>query len=143
VSRQITETRIIPAPAARIFELLADPSKHPIIDGSGTVIAARGSQRRLALGMRFGMDMRIGASYKILNTVVEFEEGTLIAWRHFNGHRWRWRLTPVDDDHTEVTETFDWTTARHPLLISLSPFPRRNRVAITRTLDRLAALYAA
>lgn len=52
-------------------------------------MAARGQRRRLALGMQFGMDMRIGANYKILNTVVKFDEGRLIAWRHFNGYRWR------------------------------------------------------
>ena len=35
----VTVQRLIPAPAAAIFDLLADPSRHPQIDGSGTVIA--------------------------------------------------------------------------------------------------------
>jgi hypothetical protein len=89
------------------------------------------------------MDMKIGASYKVLNTVVEFEEGRLIAWRHFNGHRWRWRLEPLDGGRTEVTETFDWSTAKFPLAISLSPFPRKNAEGIEKTLARLTELFPA
>lgn len=137
----IRESRVVSATPEEIFELLADPAQHPLIDGSGSVLAARGAPRRLALGMKFGMDMRMGAGYRILNTVVEFEEGRLIAWRHFNGHRWRWRLEPAGDGTTQVTEEFDWSTARVPLLISVSWFPRRNRRAITRTLDRLEARF--
>ncbi|MDQ0380184.1 SRPBCC family protein [Amycolatopsis thermophila] len=142
--RQVSATRTVAAPPEKIFELLADPSKHPLIDGSGTVLAAQdGGPERLSLGARFGMDMKMGASYKILNTVVEFEENRLIAWRHFNGHRWRWQLEPRDDGSTDVTETFDWSTARIPLLIDLSFFPRKNKQAIDKTLDRMVKLFQA
>ncbi|WP_236788376.1 SRPBCC family protein [Amycolatopsis sp. GM8] len=139
--RQVSGTRFVAAPPEDIFALLTDPSQHPVLDGSGTVQAARsGGPDRLELGTRFGMDMKLGAPYKILNTVVEYEENRLIAWRHFNGHRWRWELTPVDGG-TEVTETFDWSTARVPVAISLSFFPRRNKEGIERTLDRLAGMF--
>ncbi|GGM76785.1 hypothetical protein GCM10011609_10910 [Lentzea pudingi] len=132
----------MPAPAERIFDLLADPAKHPLIDGSGSVLAPRpDAPDRLTLGTAFGMDMRIGLAYRIENTVVEFEENRLIAWRHFNGHRWRWRLTPLGDGTTEVTETFDWSTARVPLLLDLSPVPRRNKASMRRSLERLTALF--
>jgi hypothetical protein len=138
---QVSETRIVDAPASEIFALLADPSQHPRIDGTGSVRAAQpGGPHQLTLGARFGMDMQIGAPYKIMNTVVEFEQDRLIAWRHFNGHRWRWWLEPLDDGRTQVTETFDWSTARIPLLITLSPFPRRNRQGIHKSLDRLAEI---
>jgi hypothetical protein len=49
------------------------------------------------------------------NHVVEFDEGRLIAWRPSEtnspppGHLWRWELTPVDDVHTRVTHTYDWS----------------------------------
>ncbi|NIH88152.1 SRPBCC family protein [Amycolatopsis granulosa] len=143
-SRQVAATRKVAAPPEKIFELLTDPSKHPLIDGSGTVLAARrDGPERLTLGSRFGMDMKMGASYRIRNTVVEFEENRLIAWRHFNGHRWRWRLDPRPDGSTDVTETFDWSTARVPLLIDLSFFPRKNRQAIEKTLDRLVRMFEA
>jgi hypothetical protein len=69
-------TRIVPASAEDIFELLASPAQHALIDGSGTVKGAqRGTPERLSQGARFGMNMRIGAPYKILNEVVEFEKG--------------------------------------------------------------------
>ncbi|SDK22501.1 Polyketide cyclase / dehydrase and lipid transport [Actinopolyspora mzabensis] len=141
VGRQVSATRTVATTPDRIFELLTDPAQHSLLDGSGTVLQAQqGGPQRLELGSKFGMDMKMGASYKILNTVVEFEQDRLIAWRHFNGHRWRWRLRPVED-RTEVTETFDWSTARIPLLISLSPFPRRNRAAIEKSLHRLGELF--
>ncbi|RDI34671.1 SRPBCC family protein [Lentzea flaviverrucosa] len=140
--RSVSATRIVHAPAARIFDLLADPSKHPLIDGSGSVRAPRpGAPERLAPGSAFGMDMKIGLAYRIENTVVEFEEDRLIAWRHFNGHRWRWQLTPLADGTTEVTETFDWSTARVPLFFDLSPVPKRNLASMERSLERLHALF--
>jgi uncharacterized protein YndB with AHSA1/START domain len=140
--RQVSGTVTVAAPPEKIFELLVDPSKHPLIDGSGTVKASReGSSRRLELGAKFSMDMKIGAPYKIQNTVVEFEEDRLIAWRHFNGHRWRWALKPVEGGKTEITETFDWSTAKNAFLIGLSPFPRKNKQGIDRTLARLTEMF--
>jgi len=140
-NRQVSVTRTIATTPENIFALLVDPSKHPLLDGSGTVRAAQpGGPERLSLGAKFGMDMKMGAPYKILNTVVEFEENRLIAWRHFNGHRWRWQLEPVDGG-TRVTETFDWSTARVPILLSLSHFPRKNKEGIEKTLERLAGMF--
>ena len=48
-------TRIVPASAEDIFELLASPSQHALIDGSGTVKGAqRGTPERLSPGARNG-----------------------------------------------------------------------------------------
>lgn len=142
-ARQVSVTKTINAPAKQIFELLADPAKHPLIDGSGSVQASRGrSDKRLELGATFGMDMRIGLPYSIKNTVVEFEDGSLIAWRHFYGHRWRWQLTPIDEHSTEVTETFDWSTARVPFMLEMIGAPARNKESIAKTLDRLQEVVA-
>jgi uncharacterized protein YndB with AHSA1/START domain len=138
--RQVSATRVIPAERSTIFEVIADPSRHPVIDGSGSVSAHRsGGPDRLELGSRFGMEMKLGASYRIENEVVEFEEGQRIAWRHFGGHRWRYELADVDGG-TQVTETFDWSTARSRLALELAGFPRRNLRAMERTLERLDAL---
>jgi uncharacterized protein YndB with AHSA1/START domain len=136
---QESGTKTIDAPAATIFDLLADPAKHPLIDGSGTVKSSRetGSQR-LRLGSTFGMDMKMGMPYRIRNTVVEYEENQLIAWRHFAGHRWRWELEPVDENTTRVTETFDYSTAPAGALYPLLGFPERNRKGIEASLQRLA-----
>ena len=119
--RVISISRDIDAPAERIFDLLADPARHGEIDGSGMVQKAKGDPSRLAMGSKFGMDMKIGPiPYGIKNTVVEFEENRLIAWAHFGGHRWRYRLEPLDAGGTKVTEEFDWSTSKGPKLIDQS-----------------------
>lgn len=136
--RWVSASRTIAAPPERIFDLLADPAKHPLIDGSGTVVSPREQgTERLRLGSRFGMDMKMGVPYRITNKVVEYEESRLIAWRHFGGHRWRWRLEPTSDGGTEVTETFDWSPAPAGALYPLAGFPERNRKAMVATLQRL------
>ena len=79
---------------------------------------------RLTLGATFGMKMKLGVPYPIENTVVEFEENRLIAWRHMGGHRWRYELEPVDDG-TKVTETFDWSTSKAPFALEIFRCARR------------------
>jgi len=134
--------RLVPAPAAEIFELLADPRRHHEIDGSGSVLAARSSApARLSLGAKFSMDMRIGLPYRMTNTVVEFEEARRIGWRHVGGHVWRYVLTPADGG-TLVREEFDYSTNRAPLLLAVMRAVPNNERAIERTLDRLAARFA-
>jgi uncharacterized protein YndB with AHSA1/START domain len=136
MTRQVTASRTIPAPPARIFAILSDASQHPRIDGSGTVRGSRAPAEPLRLGSRFSMDMKIGVPYRMSNEVVEHEQDRLIAWRHFGGHRWRYELEPVDGG-TEVTETFDWSTSRVPWFIELVGWPRRHPAAMAATLERL------
>jgi len=135
-ARQVSVSRFIASPPEPIFDVLADPSMHAVIDGSGTVKGSRGTKQRLVLGSKFGMTMRIGLPYVIKNTVVEYEENRLIAWRHAGGHRWRYRLEPVEGG-TEVTETFDWSTARVPKGIEIMGYPRKHPAGMARTLERL------
>lgn len=133
---------MVAAPASEIFDLLCDPSLHGEIDGSGMVQASRDGAVRLALGTRFGMDMKLGPlPYRMSNTVVEFETDRRIAWAHFGGHRWRYELEPVEDG-TRVTETFDWSTAKAPKFIELMKYPAKNLTAIERTLERLVLRFA-
>jgi uncharacterized protein YndB with AHSA1/START domain len=140
-ARQVSMSKVIAAPPDKIFAILTDPSKHPLIDGSGSVRHVRpGTTTRLGPGSRFSMDMRMGLPYRVTNTVVEFDEGRLIAWRHMGGHRWRWQLEPDGDAATKVTETFDWSTSKSPLVIERVGFPERNRAGIAATLDRLEDL---
>ena len=134
--QQVSVSRVIDAAPEEIFAVLTDPAQHPVIDGSGTVKAAGSGAERLELGSKFGMKMRIGLPYRIGNTVVEYEPDRLIAWRHAGGHRWRYELEPVDGG-TEVTETFDWSTARSPRFIEMMGYPDKHPENMTRTLERL------
>lgn len=134
--RSVSVSRVIDAPQQAIFDVLADFRMHPVIDGSGTVSGGLSGPDRLKKGAKFGMRMRIGLPYVIRNTVVEFEEGRLIAWRHFHGHRWRYELRSVDGG-TEVTETFDWSRAKFPKYIELMGFPEKHPKGMARTLERL------
>ena len=140
----VSESRTIAAPAQQLFDIVADPEMHPRIDGSGTVQALRdGAPKRLSLGAKFGADMKLGTSYRITNTVVEFEDGRLIAWRHFNGHRWRYTFEPVDAETTTVTEQWDATRVWNRFALRLLGFPDRNRDGIRKTLQRLDELVTA
>lgn len=68
--------RFIPVPAQQLFDTIADPRQHPRIDGSGTVksVDAAGPAK-LSLGSTFSVGMKLGASYGMTNTVIEYEEG--------------------------------------------------------------------
>ena len=136
----VSESVVIPAEPQRLVDIVADPAMHPVIDGSGSVQRSRaGSPERLSLGAKFGMDMKLGARYKITNTVVEFEDGRRLAWRHFSGHIWRYLFEPVDGG-TRVTE--QWDATHLPLVqrvgLRIAGFPGRNRAGIKATLQRLA-----
>ena len=142
-TRAVTVERVIPAPAQQLFDVVADPAQHPVIDGSGTVKGPRdGTPARLSPGARFGMAMHLGTAYRITNTVVEFEEGRLLAWDHMGRARWRYRFEPVDDGQaTRVVESWDYSTAPRWLAwgLGLLGFRGRNRRGMERTLEHLEA----
>ncbi len=139
----VSETSTIDTDPQTLFDIVADPAMHPVIDGSGSVKAQRaGGPARLSMGSEFGMDMKMGAGYKITNTVVEFEEGRLLGWRHFNGHVWRYIFEPTADGGTTVTEQWDARPVWNRLALKLSGFPNRNREGIQKTLVRLAEVAA-
>jgi len=136
----VSESRVIAADPQAVFDIVADPAMHPVMDGSGTVQAVQETApARLELGATFGMDMKLGAPYKITNEVVEFEEGRRIAWRHFNGHVWRYLFEPVDGG-TKVTEQWDARRVWNKLALRVARFPSRNRAGIVATLEKLDRL---
>lgn len=135
----VSESIDIVAPPEVVFTILANPRQQSRIDGSGSVRALINGPERLSKGATFGVDMKLfGLPYKIRNTVVEFEEGRRVAWRHFGGHRWRYVLEPTETG-TRVTESFDYSMYALPqrLLIELAGFPARNRAGIAGTLVKL------
>ena len=135
----VSRTRFVPATAQQIFDLLADPRKHHLIDGSGSVKGARvNAPQRLSKGAKFSMDMRIALPYRITNEVVEFEEPRLIGWRHFGGHIWRYIIEETAGG-CNVTEQFDWEHNKSPLMLKLMNARTRTAKSIEETLERLAA----
>ncbi len=112
---------------------------------------AKGPSRRLELGDRFGMSMKIGLPYSMVSTVIELEENRRLAWQTRGptavgqlvaGRIWRYELEPTDGG-TRVRETWD-ITQESPLT---RPFARmgaddarRNMVA---TLERIEQLVTA
>jgi uncharacterized protein YndB with AHSA1/START domain len=103
----------VAASAATIFELIADPSQQPQWDGNDNLTEAQAGQRVHAVGDVFTMTLTNGDVRE--NHVVEFEECRLIAWQPSKpgsprpGHLWRWQLEPLDEAHTRVVHTYDWT----------------------------------
>lgn len=135
----VSASIVVRASAERIFDVLADPRQHPIFDGSGTVIEGISGPQRLSLNETFGMRMRIAWGYRITNTVVEFENNRLIAWKHPSPHRWRYELEPLGEQETTVVETFDYSRMPLPGIVRKTGMPRRNLRSIENTLQRLKA----
>ncbi len=146
----VSVERVIPSPPGPIFDVLADPRRHREIDGSGLLRDSFEGPDRLSLGAQFGMDMRAGAPYRMINTVVEFEHERLIAWqprpaagvvsRVIGGRIFRYELEPVPDG-TRVRETWDISQERIPaLVIGLQGLTRSG---MTRSLERLERIVTA
>ena len=141
-SKLVSASHFVPATPNEIFELLANPAMHSVIDGSGSVLAPKDSApQRLSLNATFGMSMKKGMPYKITNTVVEFVEGKQIAWRHFGGHIWRYILEPTAGG-TTVTEQFAYRNSKSPLMLELAGYVKSNNKAIKQTLVNLAEYFA-
>ena len=118
-------SRRIEAPAALIFEILANPQRHMDFDGSDMLRGAVIDRPISGVGEIFTMRMhRLGRDYLMLNFVVEFEPNRRIFWEPAPGdlataggnpskvgipagYRWGYSLTPDGDNATVVTEVFD------------------------------------
>ncbi|KAA8888606.1 polyketide cyclase [Nocardia colli] len=141
-SRTVTASRDIAAGTEQVFELIADPARQPLWDGNENLAKAAAEQRVRAVGDVFVMTLTTGADRD--NHVVEFEEGRRIAWRPSEpgqqppGHLWRWEVEPIDDTHSRVTHTYDWTqlTDEKRLVRARATTPEK----LQASLDRLAEL---
>jgi hypothetical protein len=139
-NEQIKSARIvINAPAEKIFAVLSNPHRHKEIDGSATIQENISGPDKLVLGSKFGMKMHLGVDYRIRNTVVEYSENSLIAWRHVGRWIWRYELVNMGTNLTQVTETFD--ASRAPLIskawLSLRKAYPWTQKAVAKTLVQL------
>jgi hypothetical protein len=146
-------THTVDAPAEAVFEVLADPTTHRAIDGTGWVRESLDGKRLTEVGQVFRMAMYHsnygGMHYKIANRVEVFEPPHAIAWLpgqdtddgslEFGGWSWRYDLKPVADDRTEVTLTYDWS-AVPPAIREEIGFPPFDRQHLDNSLEHLAEL---
>lgn len=123
--KRVEVSRRIKAPAALIFDILANPQRHRDFDGSGMLRGAVFDRPISGAGDTFIMKMqRLGRDYLMMNYVVEFEQDRRIFWEPAPGdlatagddpskvgipagYRWGYTLTPDGDHATVVTEVFD------------------------------------
>ena len=145
----VSRERVIPAPAAAIFDLLADASRHIEFDGSGQLRGVTtGVPERLSLGATFGMSMHMVMGYSMRNTVIEFEENRRIAWqatlagscgRFLGGRIWRYELEPVGDG-TRVRESWDISRDHQRLFLRHGVVPKATAANLEQSLGRLEEL---
>jgi hypothetical protein len=123
VSEAISASISINSAADAIFAVLADPTKHAAIDGTGWVRDALERQPLTASGQIFRMAMyhpgHPSGNYEMANRVQVFDPPHAISWEpgydpgdgnlRFGGWIWRYDLAPLDPSETEVTLTYDWS----------------------------------
>ena len=142
----VTVERVIPAPPEKIFALISDPKKHTTFDGSGTVKdSTEQSDAPLKLGSTFGMNMRMGGPYTMVNTVTELEPNRRIAWQahkgtkgiacKLTGRTWRYELEPVEGG-TKVRESWDVTTDGMGWILKRIA-AKKTAENMTKTLERI------
>ena len=157
----VSVERVINAPAADIFALIADAGSHSSFDGSGTVDHSTEKSAPLSLGSKFGMSMRgrpesLFLPYRTTNTVIEFEPDRRIAWKTtmgpgglIGGRIWRYELRPADSGHlppegqregTLVRETWDVSQDRQRPMLRMGSMPKQAEDGMRATLERIAAL---
>lgn len=141
------------APAETVFAVLADPTTHQAIDGTGWVRESLDGKPLTDVGQVFRMAMYHdnfgGMHYEMANRVEVFEPPRAIAWLpgqgaddtnlEFGGWIWRYDLEPLGDDRTEVTLTYDWS-AVPPALREHIEFPPFDRQHLDNSLKHLAGL---
>jgi uncharacterized protein YndB with AHSA1/START domain len=147
-------TCAIDAPAEIVFDVLADPTTHQAIDGTGWVRESLDGKRLTEVGQIFRMAMYHenygGMHYVMANRVEVFQPPHAIAWLpgqgaddanlEFGGWIWRYDLEPVDNHRTQVTLTYDWSAVPAALRehIGFPPFDRQHLDNSLKNLARLA-----
>lgn len=125
-AEQLSSSITIDATPDAVFAVLADPTTHPSIDGTGWVREAQDPERLTETDQTFKMAMynegHPDGDYEIVNRVVVLDAPTAIAWKpgyeadetgrlEFGGWLWRYDLVPVGSSQTTVTLTYDWAGA--------------------------------
>ena len=153
-TERVHASRTIEATPDAVFAVLANPTSHADIDGTGWVRDSLGSDRITAAGQVFRMAMyhpnHPDGDYKIANLVEVFDEPRAIAWKpgtesaetgelSFGGWIWRYDLEATGPSQTTVTLTYDWSAVPPEIreYLQFPPFPDDH---LDNSLEHLANL---
>ncbi|WP_223189536.1 SRPBCC domain-containing protein [Nonomuraea terrae] len=152
----VSATLTVAAPAARVFAVLADPTAHAAIDGTGWVQEAVDRAPLTEAGQIFRMGMyhadHPDHDYQVVNKVEVLDPPRAIGWLtgeekgdghlEFGGWLWRYDLAPLGPSETGVTLTYDWSAVPQAIreYIQFPPFGPEH---LTNSLHHLAELVAA
>jgi hypothetical protein len=151
----VRATLTIAAPAATVFAVLADPTTHSAIDGTGWVQESVDRAPLTEVGQIFRMAMHHAdhpnGDYQVVNKVQVLDPQRTIGWLtgqetsdgrlEFGGWIWRYDLTPLGPARTDVTLTYDWS-AVPPSIREYLQFPPFGPGHLTNSLHHLADLAA-
>lgn len=148
----MTAKSTVDASADAVFAVLADPSSHAAIDGTGWVRESLDGATLTASGQIFRIamhhDNHPDGRYEMANKVVAFDPPRAIAWEpgqesggeiEFGGWTWRYDLVPLGPSRTDVTLTYDWS-AVPPYLREHISFPPFGQSHLDNSLQHLAGL---
>jgi hypothetical protein len=146
----VSATLTVAASATRVFAVLANPTTHAAIDGTGWVQESADRAPLTEVGQIFRMDMRHShKDYQVVNKVEVFDAPRAIGWLtgqekedgqlEFGGWLWRYDLAPVGPSETEVTLSYDWS-AVPPRIREYIQFPPFGPHHLINSLHHLAGL---
>ena len=150
----MTATTTIDAAPEAVYAVLADPTSHPAIDGTGWVREALDTASLTKPGQMFRMAMHHenhpDKDYEIANRLEIADAPRSIGWKPgqaspetgevgFGGWTWRYDLEPAGTTQTKVTLTYDWSGAS-PEVREFIPFPPFDQSHLDNSLHHLADL---
>ncbi|MFD4369523.1 SRPBCC family protein [Rhodococcus sp. NPDC058521] len=146
-------TITIDAPAHTVFGILADPTKHAAIDGTGWVRESLDGIHLTEENQVFRIAMFHGnhpdGAYEMANRVEVFDAPRAISWVpgqengngkiEYGGWTWRYDLEPNGAGSTVVTLTYDWSAVPSYIREEIQ-FPPFDPDHLHNSLEHLAAL---
>ncbi|GGR66569.1 activator of HSP90 ATPase [Streptomyces aureoverticillatus] len=149
----VSATLIVGGPAERVFAVLADPTTHAAIDGTGWVSEAVDRAPLTEAGQIFRMGMyhpnHPDGRYQVANKVDVIDPPRAVGWLtgeekedghlEFGGWSWRYDLASLGPSETRVTLTYDWSAVPQSIREYLH-FPPFGPEHLTNSLHHLAEL---
>lgn len=152
----VSAITIIKAPAETVFAVLADPTSHAAIDGTGWVCESLDGEHLTEEGQIFRMamyhDNHPDGGYEMANKIGVFDPPRAISWEpgqdvkgdgnlEFGGWIWRYDLASVGQSETEVKLSHDWSAVPQFLREEIQ-FPPFSSDHLRNSLNHLAELAA-